>query len=225
MIYIENITKVRKQDRSYHIEFNDGRIIRLRIKRSILPLMFLIKYGESSNQDFKNERYEYVCNVLRDKTEEDIFKNDYKDKNKPYSDLIVEEGYTFISREIREGRVYYQLDKEDHKLLLEERMQVSYETREDIKEKIYQSQSGLCNICYKEIKREEGVVDYIIPLLRGGYEGEDNIQIICKGCYNHKREKCKECIERCNKESCPIYKEKEITNIMTMPKMAMKKDK
>ncbi len=201
---LENIKRIEKIDNRYHIIFNDDNVIVLHNRRTILPLLFLIKYGESSNQDLSSNRYNEIVKALNNKCDDNILKNDYKDIIKPYSDLINEEGFSFIKRDKRGKRSYYILSKKDHPLLLSKDPNASFNMSKDSFDALYSSNNGLCYMCDNHISKNEAFLDYIIPLFRGGNDNIDNIQILCKTCMDNKKKVCKNCIELCNSNTCPL---------------------
>lgn len=179
----------------------------------------------SSSNDYDNERYEYLKKVISAKEEIGIFDHEYKEKSKPYSELIEIEGYAFIKKEVENNKNYYVLDKKEHPLLFKEHNAYDYDIEKETKKEIYHRQGYRCNICEKVITKEEGIVDYILPLLRGGKEENDNIQLICNECYTKKRKECKNCIEVCNIKNCPLYRKTNTISAMTVTRVAMRKTK
>ena len=142
---------------------------------------------------------------MHDKVDDlSILKNDLKDKYKPFSELITDEHFYFIKKEIRDKKVYYVLNPKDHKYLFTDKIYNDIDIDDNITNKIYSEQNKVCNMCFNPISKDEIVLDYIKPLLRGGTRDNDNIQILCKSCYLNKRKICKNCIDVCTKTSCPM---------------------
>lgn len=50
----------------------------------------------------------------------------------------------------------------------------------NIKETLYSKQNGLCNGCFKQL--EQYHIDHIVPLVRGGANTDDNVQLLCATC-------------------------------------------
>lgn len=222
MLNFEEINKIIKIEGGYQIVFNNHNAIRIKNKKSILPLLFLIKYGESSNEDFFNERYKEVVEFIKDKTDVDICRNDYENINRPYSDLITEEGFIFIIRRIKGHRAYYRLYKKDHSKLYDIKREATKEN-ENLKRTIYHKQYCTCNMCHLPLDYKDLYIDLIVPIFRGGKEDVTNYQLICEDCINKKKKMCKECIELCSNATCPLNNIK--VKAMNIQKIAMKKTK
>lgn len=60
-------------------------------------------------------------------------------------------------------------------------------THADI-EKLYASQGGRCAICFRQLNGKYDV-DHVVPLLRGGSNDPENLQLACCPCNNRKRAK------------------------------------
>ena len=210
MLKVGNIVKIGKKGTKHIIEFKNGDIIKVKTKRSILPLLILIKYQSSKVCDLQNYKYlmtrNIIENVIDDKT---ILRNDYKDKYKPYNDLISESGFSFIKKiENDDKTITYVLDVKDHDKLLEERKE-----QNDLAKKIYLKQNKICNMCFKSFDLKDGNIGYVKPLARGGIDDESNMEMLCSSCYEKKKSTCKKCIEICAKDTCPLWQRLDIENI------------
>jgi len=60
---------------------------------------------------------------------------------------------------------------------------------ENMKQKVYEKQKGICPICKKHFKKEQMEADHITPWCEGGHTTEDNCQMLCKSCNRRKSNK------------------------------------
>ena len=230
MFKIEDIVEIRKLDDvkaryRNEIEFKDGSIIRIKRRRCVLPILLLIKYQKTSNHDYENQRHIEIEELVRGKyTYEGYFRVDYKSNEESFRYLYNSEGFDFIQFHKVGSVNYYILAPEDHWKLLLDREVTEYRLRNYEKEYVFDKQGFLCNMCGKIMSYREATIDYIIPPARGGEECAENTELLCLECFKKKRKICKNCIEICDKSTCPIYKEKEIKKVM-MPQNAAMIDK
>ena len=55
-----------------------------------------------------------------------------------------------------------------------------------MKQKVYESQSGVCTICNSRFELSEMEGDHIVPWIEGGKTNEENCQMLCKTCNRRK---------------------------------------
>ena len=204
MLKIENIVVIKRVENRIHVIFNDGDKIKLRFKSEILPLLLLLRYGTCNKYDFFGEKYVYIKDLLFKKSIPEAFDRNYRVLDEGFKHLIYDDGFKFIRREYRDRFVNYTLEIEDHYLLLKEQVFSFYKLDRDVLNEIYEKQERKCNMCKCYIDKNLAIVDYIIPLLRGGKELKRNTQILCAECYEKKRNACKSCIDECSTKKCPL---------------------
>lgn len=205
-LLVEDIVSIKEADYKYQISFKDGNCIRVKEKLSIVPVLFLLKYEVVTGRDFDGEKYDKILSLVGDKAESGLLDRTVFAKVWGFRDLYDFDGYEFILRRYHRGEVYFQLLPEDRKKLLQENFFIPYETSEYGRIDDLNNQKYNCIMCDKPVSLSEGVQDMIIPLMRGGEDDKTNIQLLCKDCYKHKRDICKDCIRVCNNINCPISK-------------------
>ena len=57
---------------------------------------------------------------------------------------------------------------------------------DSMKQKVYETQKGICAICKDEFAIKEMEADHITPWSEGGKTDEDNCQMLCKKCNREK---------------------------------------
>ncbi len=60
---------------------------------------------------------------------------------------------------------------------------------EAMKQKVFESQNGICNVCAKAFEIADMEADHITPWVEGGKTNEENCQMLCKGCNRRKSSK------------------------------------
>ena len=54
--------------------------------------------------------------------------------------------------------------------------------RSELKNKLYNDQEGLCNLCHDEFGIQHFEMDHIVPRAKGGQDWVDNFQLLCGNC-------------------------------------------
>lgn len=221
MIKIEDIVEIKKstQGRGYDIIFADGRAIWLTKARTIIALLILLKYEESSESDLAKGslRIPEIKKILEGKYPDGLFQDYYGDANKPYSELWNEEGFVWIKQpsgqRVNRSQSYVLLPEDHEKLFLPIRkafrQALSIKTLPSIKQRL----PGRCNICGANVVADREIntsafsrdrlrrrIDHRIPVEKGGNsEDPSNFQILCFYCNKSKWQICNVCEEpQCN---------------------------
>ena len=215
MLRVEDIARIEKsqQGQGYDIVFDDGRAIWLTKARTIIALLILIKYGESSERDLAKgtARIPEMKRILAGKYPEGLFQAYYGDANKPFSELWNEEGFVWIKQprgqRINRSQRYVLLPEDHEKLFLAVRKALrqapSVKTLPDIKQRL----PGRCNICGASIVADREIkanafskdrlrrrIDHRTPVEKGGSsEDLSNFQLLCFYCNKSKWQICNIC--------------------------------
>ncbi len=72
------------------------------------------------------------------------------------------------------------------------RIQASPVLERFTRHEIYVRDGGICQICRQPVTEKASVQDHIYPLSRGGEHTRANIQLACRSCNSHKRDKLPE---------------------------------
>lgn len=84
--------------------------------------------------------------------------------------------------ENKKGIPYYILTRDERYLVLRA-------FGDDIRERVYEKQDGICPICGEHFTLSEMEADHIIPWSKGGKTVEDNCQMLCMKCNRTKSNK------------------------------------
>lgn len=219
MFKIEDISEIRKKEngKGYEIVFNDGSIIWLIKRRTIISLLMLIRYGVSSEADLArgSQRLGEVKEILKGKFNENWILDSYADANKPFSELWNEEGFTWIhpAENKLSGNQQYELLLDDHSKLLQDVRKAFREAPSPQEQvTIFSRQNGNCNFCGSSLKPKSGifkstfakdrvrvVYDHRIPVEKGGESNTDNYQALCFYCNKSKWQICNICeLDECD---------------------------
>ena len=57
---------------------------------------------------------------------------------------------------------------------------------DNMKQKVYEKQDGICTVCKEEFSIEQMEADHITPWHEGGKTDEENCQMLCKECNRRK---------------------------------------
>ncbi|QRG67716.1 HNH endonuclease [Brevibacillus choshinensis] len=226
MLRVEDIIEIREKDddRGFEIVFDDGRIIWLTKRRTIISLLMLIKYGASSEADLARGsiRIQEVKSILANKCPEEWILDGYADANKPFSELWNEEGFSWIhpAEEKLKGNQQYVLKVDDHeKLFTAVKKAFRTAPKKQEKEEISKRQEGLCNFCGSRLLEKKSITistfakdrvrqvfDHRIPVEKGGDSNLDNYQALCFSCNKYKWQICNLChLETCD-PNCALVK-------------------
>lgn len=229
MLKIENISNIQKRpkNKGYEIVFKDGRIIWLTKRRTIVSLLLLIKYGESSEADLArgSRRLLEIKRIIKKRCAFEFIKDHYADANKPFSELWNEEGFTWIhpAQEKLRGNQKYVLHEKDHCKLFQP-VKKAYRcslSADNISEVIIK-QHGRCNFCGSLIVTKDKIVkttfakdrvravcDHRMPVEKGGLSNNDNYQALCFYCNKSKWQICNICeLPECSKDCVLSFPEK-----------------
>lgn len=226
IIDIAEIRK-RKSGKGYEIVFQDGRVIWLTKRRTIIALLMLIEYGISSEADLArgSSRLAEVKRILKGRYEEGWIRDGYADANKPFSELWNEEGFTWIhpAQEKILGSQQYVLRPEDHDRLFENvRKAFRVSLSPEDQRKVIAGQRGLCNFCGSRLRvkgqirkttfakdRVRTVFDHRVPVEKRGRSVIENYQALCFYCNKSKWQICNICgLPNCDENCALAYPER-----------------
>jgi hypothetical protein len=220
MLTIDKISLIDKSPSGgYEITFVDGKKILIRKRRCIPALLTLIKYGEGCESDLTTSTTNLaeLKDKLRGKIPEDLIKDNYRDANKPFSELWNEEGFTFIKNppdEKRAGSQKYVLDTADHpKLFTAAKAPARRPPTRTQQEQLLLKQDNRCNFCNSTVKSRNTIPhdtyakdkvrlvwDHRRPVEKMGDSCETNYQGLCFSCNKNKWMICNICSD--SGESC-----------------------
>ena len=107
--------------------------------------------------------------------------NDFKDADLDADEIEQETARLILDDDVtRNAGIYpYILTREEKHLNIRA-------FTDNMKQKVYAKQSGICVICEDKFRNEEMEADHIRPWSEGGKTNEDNCQMLCKTCNREK---------------------------------------
>lgn len=125
-----------------------------------------------NNTEYKQQDIE---SIVQDKCK-DLNINTFKDVQRTVRKLYSEGKYF---KRIKKGTYRFEKDYNVE-------TNIGKEFSQEVKNKVLERDGYICQLCGKELRKEEKAVDHIIPLSVGGTNTKENGQIVCYDCNNRK---------------------------------------
>ena len=210
MVRIEDILSIERDynKRFYMIRLSNNRVIHVKSKDSILPLILLIDHERVKPVELLEiEDLPSIKTLI----EKGIQIKEYlivdNNLNLGFEKLLKDDEFTFIEERSFNGIRHYVLSRDKLDLLIYNRTIPTEEELRKEYEGLWIEQNRKCNLCGNDVNKDDFVIDYRVPIKRGGKRSKDNAQILCKSCYMEKIGNCKYCVNICNNECKLAYPE------------------